>query len=73
MERLEALGKPTSYEDRLEYLTSCFERAGKSDFLTGKKVMPGGGVFFATLDFLMTQEKFIKLIEGDYDNREVAA
>jgi hypothetical protein len=51
-------------------LKSCFEQAGKSDFLTGKKILPGGDPYFMPLDTLMTQEKFIRLIEGWYDNRE---
>jgi len=42
----------------------AFERAGKSDFLTGKKTD-----FVANFDFLIKKANFIKLIEGNYDNK----
>ena len=72
VERLKAQGKGTTKAERIQFMAECFKQAAASDTLTGKRTFKDGGVFFASLDFLMTQEKFIRLIEGWYDNRRAS-
>lgn len=43
----------------------AMERADKSDFLNNRSSTP----FTATIDFLLQESSFTKLIEGNYDNR----
>jgi hypothetical protein len=47
-----------------EEIKTVFEKAEKSDFLTGK-TKPG---FKAAFDWIMKQSNFIKVLEGNYDN-----
>lgn len=49
-----------------EEIKTVFEKAEKSDFLTGK-TKPG---FKAAFDWIMKQSNFIKVLEGNYDNYE---
>ena len=68
--RLKASGRSTDPQERLSYLESCFIQASKSDILTGRKLMPDGTPYFVTLNALLEKEKFMKLVNGEYDNRE---
>lgn len=72
VDRLKEMGKEASADERLAYLENCLKQAGASEFLTGKKAFADGRPFWASLEFLMTQSKFIKLIEGAYDNRRAS-
>lgn len=52
--------KPENVE---EFLISFFQRVQNSDFLSGRKTD-----WKADFDFIFTKSKFIKIIEGSYDN-----
>jgi hypothetical protein len=47
----------------LENVTEVFEKTGKSDYLTGKVVK-----WKANFDWLINSNKFVKVLEGNYDN-----
>lgn len=47
---------------------SAIHRAEASDFLCGRKAGPNGP-FFANFDFLTQASSFVKLCDGNYDNR----
>ena len=48
-------------------IITVFEKAEKSDFLKGNITK-----FKANFDWLMKPSNFIKVLEGNYDNREVS-
>lgn len=51
----------------LQWFRDFFEHVGKSAFLTGKtKPTDGRKPFFASLDWLMSAEKFVHVYEGRY-------
>ena len=58
--------------ERLDYFRRLFARASRSDFLTGKKAFRDGTVYRVDFDKLMSPSGFMGVIEGKYDNREVA-
>lgn len=51
-------------EYSMQDIITVFEKAEKSDFLKGKN-----GTFKASFDWLMKPANFIKVLEGNYDNR----
>ena len=71
-ERLRMLDRDTSAAERLDYFRRLFARASRSDFLTGKKAFRDGTVYRVDFDKLMSPSGFMGVIEGKYDNREVA-
>lgn len=58
-------------EYSLEQIEEVFKKAEKSDFLTGRIKSKGERPFKASFDWLMKPSNFIKVLEGNYDNREV--
>jgi hypothetical protein len=52
-------------EHGLQAVLKAMEKAGASDFLTGKVKD-----YIANFDFLIKKANFIKLIEGNYDNKK---
>tara|TARA_A200000113_G_scaffold42735_2_gene34682 strand:+ start:1334 stop:2032 length:699 start_codon:yes stop_codon:yes gene_type:complete len=48
----------------LEGWVDCMERVRASDFLMGRSKTP----WKATFDFIITESKFVKIMEGAYDN-----
>lgn len=51
----------------------AIERAGRSDFLTGRTSRSNGHEKWSPdLDFFLQQQSFTKLMEGSYDNRKSA-
>lgn len=58
-------------EYSLEQIEEMFRKAEKSDFLTGRIKSKGERPFKASFDWLMKPSNFIKVLEGNYDNREV--
>ena len=52
----------------LDYFRRMFDYIAQSDFLTGRS-----GAFSASLDWICKNENFLKIIEGKYENRKVAA
>jgi len=57
----------TTVEGGLEYWRRFFKYVGESRFLTGKAdPKPGRKVFVASLDWLITPSRFVKVIEGQY-------
>lgn len=52
-----------------EEIKTVFEKSEKSDFLTGKTKSG----FKAAFDWIMKQSNFIKVLEGNYDNRQETA
>ena len=58
--------KEYSFED----IITVFQKAEKSDFLTGKVSNQGSRPFKASFDWLMKPSNFIKILEGNYDNRQ---
>lgn len=71
-ERLRKLGRDTSAAERIDYFRRLFAKASRSDFLTGKKAFRDGTVYRVDFDKLMSPAGFVGMIEGRYDNREVA-
>lgn len=71
-ERLRQLGRGTSAAERLDYFRRLFAKASRSDFLTGKRAFRDGTVYRVDFDKLMSPGGFVGVIEGRYDNREVA-
>lgn len=59
-------------EYSLEQVEEMFRKAEKSDFLTGRIKSKGERPFKASFDWLMKPSNFIKVLEGNYDNREVS-
>lgn len=57
--------KEYSFDD----IITVFQKAEKSDFLTGKVSNQGSRPFKASFDWLMKPSNFIKVLEGNYDNR----
>lgn len=58
--------KEYSFDD----IITVFQKAEKSDFLTGKVSNKNGSKpFKASFDWLMKPSNFIKVLEGNYDNR----
>lgn len=51
-------------EYSMQDIITVFEKAEKSDFLRGKS-----GKFKASFDWIMKAANFIKVLEGNYDNR----
>lgn len=71
--RLASMGRANDEASRLEWLERFFKRAANSDFLTGKiSRRDNGRPFMADLDFLLSPKGFAGMIEGKYENREVA-
>lgn len=56
----------SSVEDGLTIFRAIFKRAHTSDFLSGRS-----GKFKPGFDWLMQQGNFLKLCEGNYDNRSL--
>ena len=48
----------------MDDVTTVFRKVEESDFLTGHK-----GSWQATFDWLMNEKNFVKVLEGNYDNR----
>lgn len=71
-ERLRAKEQDDSDTSRLAWLRHFFSVAAKSDFLTGKKAFPDGGVYMVDFDKLMSPSGFVGVVEGKYNNREGA-
>lgn len=67
--RLRELKRPDSAAERLAYFQRLFDKAAKSDFLTGKKAFRDGSVYLVDFDKLMSPAGFMGVIEGKYDNR----
>lgn len=57
-------------EYSLEQIEEVFRKAENSDFLTGKVSNKGQRPFKASFDWLMKPSNFIKVLEGNYDNRQ---
>ena len=57
----------------LDWWRKFFEYIATCDFLMGRVSTPGRAPFEISLDWILTPSKFIKIIEGGYENREVAA
>lgn len=55
-------GKPA---DTIEYWRDLFAKVAQSDFLCGRTKAS----FSATLEWIVRPENFLKIIEGNYDNR----
>lgn len=70
--RLRELQRPDSAAERLAYFQRLFDKAAKSDFLTGKKAFRDGSVYRVDFDKLMSPSGFMGVIEGKYDNRQEA-
>ena len=51
-------------KNSMEDLETVFHKTEASDFLTGHK-----GSWQATFDWLMNEKNFVKVLEGNYDNR----
>jgi len=51
----------------LEFWSKYFRYVATSDFLTGRT-----GTFQATLEWLVNSSNFVKVIEGNYENRKAA-
>ena len=58
-------------EYSLEQIEEMFRKAENSDFLTGRISKKDERPFKASFDWLMKPSNFIKVLEGNYDNREV--
>ena len=58
-------------EYSLEQIEEMFRKAENSDFLTGRICKKGERPFKASFDWLMKPSNFIKVLEGNYDNRGV--
>lgn len=71
-ERLREKKRPDAKADRLAWFRRYFQRAARSDFLTGKVRGSNGKTYMATFDMLISPNAFVGMIEGRYDNREVA-
>ena len=63
--RREEMLKVRIREYGMEKVMEALEKVKKSDFLTGKKKD-----FIITFDFFISPTKFLKILEGFYDNRE---
>lgn len=61
------LAEPTE-DCGVEYFKRLFDYIAQSDFLMGR-----AGNFSATLDWICKNDNFLKIIEGKYENRKVAA
>lgn len=55
--------------DGFEALKVVFARVAASDFLSGRSEGRGGQPFRATFDWVMAPRNFVKIVEGNYDNR----
>ncbi len=62
-ERVKALGRPDTQEERLAYLADFFDAVSGSDFLTGR-----GRNWKANFDWLFNESHFLKIVEGNYAN-----
>ena len=71
-QRLRDRGDEDSPAGRLAYFQRFFEKAARSDFLTGKIPFRDGRVYMVTFDKLMSPSGFLNVIEGKYDNRQNA-
>ena len=60
-------GNSRTTADLLNWFAKFFGHCAASDFLTGKSApTPGRPPFVASLDWLMTQGNFLKVVEGSY-------
>ena len=57
----------------LEWWSRFFAYVAESDFLMGRSSTPGRKPFELSLDWLLKEANFLKVIEGAYENREAAA
>jgi hypothetical protein len=57
----------------LDWWREFFAYVGRSDFLMGRKPARGGEPFECDLEWLVRPRNFVKVIEGRYENRGVAA
>lgn len=58
-------------ENGIDSLFKAFEKAGSSDFLTGKtpNKSPKHCNFKCDIDWIINQNNFVKILEGKYDNK----
>ncbi|WKY44184.1 hypothetical protein Q5O14_16395 [Eubacteriaceae bacterium ES2] len=49
-----------------DVITGCFSKANASDFLTGNN----GNAWKASFDWIINNNNFVKILEGNYDNRQ---
>jgi hypothetical protein len=57
----------------LEWWRGLFEHVAQSDFLMGRAPFRDGTCFLVALDWILAPEKFAKLLDGVYDNKDRAA
>lgn len=57
----------------LEWWSRFFAYVAESDFLMGRSSTPGRKPFELSLDWLLKEANFLKVIEGAYENREATA
>ena len=57
----------------LQWWGRFFDYVAASDFLTGKVASPGRVPFMVSLDWLCNAKNFVKVIEGNFENREMGA
>jgi len=70
---LRARWREKPQRQNLEWWDRFFAYVGVSDFLTGKVNAPGRRPFDLSLDWLVKAENMAKVVEGAYENDEVAA
>jgi hypothetical protein len=64
----------TDSEGALNIFNKFFEAVGKSDFLSGRTVDKNGKPFTGCgIEWLMTETNFLKVLEGNYKNKEAQA
>jgi hypothetical protein len=61
---MNARWKESDKRQNLEWWQRFFEHINQSDFLTGRNGSWGACCF----DWIMKQENFVKILEGNYDN-----
>lgn len=62
---LQARWREETKRQDLDYWKRFFEKVSRSDFLMGRTKAP----FTCTLEWLVNSSNFVKVIEGNYDNR----
>jgi hypothetical protein len=67
--KLRARWKEKAERQSLDWWAQFFAYVAESDFLCGRTAKP----FTCNLEWLITPDKFAKVIEGNYENRGVAA
>ncbi|MFW6121084.1 MAG: replication protein [Petrotogales bacterium] len=54
-----------------QFWIDFFKRVNASEFLTGKVESKNGPPFVADFDWIMQKDRFVQILEGKFDNREV--